>query len=158
MTENWQWQILQIGWFIFWNSTLRLAKHSIFSDHLLTITIAIWRFPKSWEYPQIMHFNVILRSKHCKPSIFGYPDFWNPPCKHRQTSNHPISKSQKKVKLMPHLSPSPCEVLSAAASRISAICPWSLWGWKQLDHMLLTSLSPLGTKKEQYVKAKQKRV
>ena len=30
----------------------------------------LWRFPKSWGYPEIIHFHVIF---HHKPSIWGYP-------------------------------------------------------------------------------------
>jgi hypothetical protein len=30
----------------------------------------IWRFPKSWGYPQIIHSYGIF---HYKPSFFGYP-------------------------------------------------------------------------------------
>ena len=48
--------------------------HSIFRETLQDIPM--WRFPKSWGYPQIIHFSRIF---HYKPSILGYPHLWKSP-------------------------------------------------------------------------------
>jgi hypothetical protein len=37
--------------------------------------LIIWRFPKSWGYHQIIHFNRLF---HYTPSIWGYHHFWKP--------------------------------------------------------------------------------
>ena len=51
------------------------------NNHVGHRCIYIWRFPKSWWYPQIIIFNGIFHFKKKNIQLLGYPHFRKPPYK-----------------------------------------------------------------------------
>ena len=71
-----------------WLPPCCLPPFSLNQPALLSVTLTHISFSVGWQdessmfvkwgYPQIIHFNGIVRYKPFKPSIWGYPHLWKP--------------------------------------------------------------------------------